>query len=204
MKKLSGKRYEYDIYGLDKRFSLFEERIDNSGELLPENKKLIISFKRRVYAASLMGKHRVLKYETFFNNYDSLLQKPFDKATKEDLEDIVARVKDNPDWKELTKRDFLLLLKRYYKIAAGLEDENEYPDLVKWIKTPKVKEPPIKWDEVPNWEDICKMADCTLNARDEAFIKSIWEAGTRIGEHLTLRVGDIQETESGLYLNIWK
>jgi len=203
MTKNNKNGYNLDIYGLDKRFSLFENRIKES-DLLPENKDLVISFKRKVYAASIMGKHRIHKYEVFFRNYNTLLHKPFNEATREDLEEVVSKVKDNPDWKELTKRDFLLCLKRYYKIALGMEDENEYPKLVKWIKTPKVKEPPINYDEVPSWDDVVKMANYTLNARDEALIKSIWEAGNRIGEHLTLRVGDVEEVENGVYLNIWK
>ncbi|MBN2014319.1 MAG: tyrosine-type recombinase/integrase [Candidatus Altiarchaeota archaeon] len=197
------KQSELDIYGLDERFSKFDERIRNS-DLICENKDLVIAFKRKVYSASLMGKHRIHKYEVFFKNYDRLLQKPFNEATRDDLEEVVSKVKDNPEWKELTKRDFLLCLKRYYKIASDLQDESEYPELVKWIKTPKVKEPPINYDEIPSWDDVVKMANYTLNARDEALIKSIWEAGNRIGEHLTLRVCDVEEVETGLYLNIWK
>jgi len=201
MERKDGKKYDFDIYGLDKRFSGFERRINDS-DMLPENKKLAISFKRRVYAAGLMGKQRILKYEVFFKNYDSLLKKPFNKATREDLEEIVSYIKDRDDWKELTKRDFLMQLKRYYKIAAGLEDEPEYPELVKWIKIPKVKQAPINYDEVPNWEDVVKMSNYTLNQRDRCLCQSIWEAGSRIGEHLTLRVGDVEEVEHGVYLNI--
>ena len=195
------KKYDFDIYGLDKRFSGFERRINDS-DMLPENKKLAISFKRRVYAAGLMGKQRILKYEVFFKNYDSLLRKPFNKATREDLEEIVSYIKDRDDWKEATKNDFLRMLRRYYKIASGMEDEKEHPELVKWIKVKKEKRPPINWEDVPHWEDVVKMAEHTYNIRDRALVKSIWEAGSRIGEHLTLRVGDVEEVEHGVYLNI--
>ena len=203
MTKKKQKGYNFDIYGLDKRFSDFEKRIKDS-KMLPENKELAISFKKKAYASELMGKPRILKYENFLKNYDSLLRKPFSKVTREDLEDICIHIKDREDWKETTKCDFLRMLKRYHKILVGMEDEEGHPDLVKWIKAKKPKQPPINWEEVPQWNDILRMAEHTHNIRDRALIKSMWEAGSRSGEHLTLRVCDVEEVEHGIYLNIQK
>lgn len=201
MTKNNNGKYNFDIYGLNKRFSDFEKRVNGSG-MSPENKKLTVSFKKKAYAAGLMGKQRILKYEVFFKNYDALLKKPFNKATKDDLQEVVSYIKDRDDWKEATKNDFLRLLRRYYKIDVGMQDEHEHPDLVKWIKIKKEKQPPINWEEVPHWDDILKMVEFTPSVRNRALVKSIWEAGSRIGEHLTLRIGDVEEVEHGLYLNI--
>lgn len=193
-------KYNFDIYGLDERFSGFEKRIDDS-DMLPENKELAISFKRKVYASGLMGKQRILKYEVFFRNFDSILRKAFNKAKRGDLERVVTYIKDRGDWKESTKNDFQRLLKRYYKIASGMEKERDPPEIVKWIEIEREKEPPINWDDVPHWEDIIKMSNFTYCLRDRALVKSMWEAGSRIGEHLSLRVGDVEDVEHGVYLN---
>lgn len=199
MKK--AEKYNFDIHGTDKRFLGYEKRVKKS-EMLPDNKKLAIAFKKTVHASGLMGKRRILKYETFFKNYDTLLQKPFNQATKKDLIEVVSKVKDREEWKENTKADFQRCLKRYHKIEAGMEDSSETPELVKWIKVKPVKEKPVSFDSLPDWSDVLKMADACFNHRDKALIKSMWEAGARIGEIMSLRVGDVEEVEHGVYLNI--
>lgn len=203
--------YDFDVFGINSRFEGFDERIrqgmkDKEGniisDLLPENKEAVLSFKRRVYASGLMGKKRILKYEVWFRNYDHYLKKPFNQATREDLEDVLAKVKDRSDWKDSVKADFHIMLKRYYKINLGDPDDTEYPDLVKWIKSPKVEYPPLNFDDCPTWEDVLKMSEHCLNLRDKALVTSIWEAGMRIGEALTLKVGSVEEVQHGLYLNV--
>lgn len=195
------KEYNYDIYGLENRFSNFEKRI-NGSEMLQENKELAIAFKCKAYAESLMSKRRLLKYETFFRYLDQLLVKPYDQATRPDIQILVATVKDRKDWADATKSDFIKQLKRYYKIAAGMQDDDEYPDIVRGIKAPGVKYPEVNYDAVPNWGDIMKMADHTLKIRDRAMIKVLWESGARAGELLTLKVGSIDTVEHGVYMNI--
>lgn len=195
--------YDYDIYNTKEKFNKIEERIDES-DMLAENKKLALEFKDYAHAAGLMGQKRILKYITFFKNLDDLLEKPFDQATKQDLMPVVSAVKSRDDWKQNTKTDFLRLLRRYYKIAAGMEDENDHPEIVKWIKVKPPKQKPLNFDELPHWEDVITMADYTMNVRDRALIKSLWESGSRIGEIMSLRVGDIESVEHGVYLNLQK
>jgi len=205
-KKKNG--YSTDIYRIDKRFSEFEQYFDLKEApgygMSSENKKQAKDFKRKAYAGGLMGKHRIMKYRSFLRNFDEILGKPFNEASREDLEEVVTYVKDRDDWKPSTKADFLKMLKRYYKVAEGMEDEDTHPEIVKWIKVKKPKLPPINFDDVPTWEEIMGMARLTLNTRDRALVKSLWESGSRIGEHLSLRIGDIEEGKEGVYLNIQK
>jgi len=58
-----------------------------------------------------MKVHRIEKYKIFFANYDRLLCKPFNQATKDDLEKVIVQVK-NSSWLESTQKDFLRLLRR--------------------------------------------------------------------------------------------
>lgn len=198
--------YDTDIYNINKRFSEFEEYFDREDkpgyDMLPENKKLAKEFKRKAYASSLMGKHRLMKYRTFFRNFDKILKKPFDQVERKDLEEVITEIKSRIDWKQSTKADFLKMLKRYYKILYDMEDQDRHPEIVDWIKIDKPKLPPINYEDVPKWDDILEMARQTLNTRDRALIKSLWESGNRIGEHLTLLIKDVEEGENGVYLNI--
>ena len=195
------KSYDFDVRRVDARFSGFDERVMASG-MLPENKEAVLTFKRKVYAAGLMGKERLLKYEWFFKVLDRYLGKPFSDATREDLERILSEVRERTDWKSSVKADFPTMIKRYYKIVLGDPSGNEYPDLVKWIRVPKAEYPELNFEDCPTWGDVLMMGEYALNLRDKALILCIWEAGMRISEALTLRVGSLQEVEHGVYLNI--
>jgi integrase/recombinase XerD len=168
--------------------------------LAPDDAQDAISFKNKVFASGLMGKHRVLKYEIFFKNFAGLLHKPFNQANKDDLERVVLQVRAREDWQPQTKSDFLKELRRYYTILNG----GVVPPLVAWIHIKSVEPKPLAYEDTVQWDDVCLMADKALIPRNRAFVTSIWEAGTRIGEHTTLRIKDYERCPHGANLHIWK
>ena len=195
------REYDFDIHRVERAFSLFEKRINESG-MLPENKALALDFKRTVYASGLMGKRRIMKYEVLFRSLDSSTKKPFNTLTRDEILDYVAKTRDSKEWALATRSDIIKMLRRYYKIKAGMENETGYPDIVKGIRAPTVQYPPINFEECPMWEDIEKMAAKASQIRDRALIKVNWEAGVRAGELLTATVGSIEHVDKGVYLNI--
>jgi integrase/recombinase XerD len=73
---------------------------------------------------------------------------------------------------------------------------------VKGIRAGTEKQEPIKFEDMPTWEDAKLMAGHTKNLRDRTIIKVLWESGARIGELLTLKVGSVEDVDHGLYINI--
>jgi integrase/recombinase XerD len=196
---ISPMAYSFDIYDLDKRFAGFDARVRTC--MSTKNAAAAIQFKNEMLASGEIGVPRLLKYENCFKNLDPLLfGKPMVDASKEDLERVAALIRARGDWAPQTKADFLKMLHRYYKFLNG----GVVPVRIAWLHVVDPQPEPIPYDELPSWDDVLAMADKTRWPRNRAFVTSIWEAGTRIGEHLVLRNRDVQLVEHGANLKVWK
>ena len=76
----------------------------------------------------------MVKYLQTLRNLSQLLGKPFLKATKEDFVELVSKIERNPEWTDWTKHDFKVILRRYYRWLKGLNDNDPFPEEVRWIK----------------------------------------------------------------------
>ena len=64
-------------------------RIKESGELIKENKDIILKFNDYLLSEGL-SVQRINRYISDLFKYNKILNKPFDEATKEDLRKVVA------------------------------------------------------------------------------------------------------------------
>jgi len=163
-------------------------------KLSERNRKLILDFENHCFAEGL-SVPRIVKYVHTVKNIARILGKDLDKADKEDIERLVARI-EQTDYQPWTKHDYKLTIRKFYR-WLGKEE------LVSWIK-PKVKlSQKLLPEQLPTYEDVMKMVKATSNPRDKAFIMTLWESGARIGEIGNMEIKDVEfhENYTALRLN---
>lgn len=130
-----------------------------------------------------------------------LLGMPFEKAEKDDIVRLVAKVerKGLADW---TKRDYRVILKQFYKWLRNWEDGT--PPEVRWIKktTKAENKRPILPKHLLTPEEKAALVEAAVNPRDRALLEVFLESGRRLSEILTLHIGDIEFDQMGARLSI--
>lgn len=169
------------------------------------NSELILAYDS---TRSLEGIAMATRYSnlTWLLSSARLVTKDFDRMTKEDIKELVFRIKES-DRKAWTKAKMRVTFKRFYKWIKEGDDytaNNEYPEEVRWIKKglrdndlEEIKESDC-WTE----EDINKLLASVTDPRDKAIISIITETGARIGELGSLRVGDVYKDEFSYLIHI--
>lgn len=171
----------------------FERKIENELKSIKSdvaNRDLIIGYhlQRVADGISLARQHKCL---CTLKQLSRMLGKNFKKATKEDLINVVAKIEQRQDFSAWTKRDYKLVLKLYYQWLYGCE-KGEYPSSVKWIRAGYHIPTALKKSDLLTDSEIKKLVCATNNVRDKALIMVLAESGRRLGEILTLRIGDIE------------
>lgn len=158
-----------------------------------KNTQLIERFKTSCYAEGL-GKLRVDKYAYTLKKLSLMLNKDFDKVTKQDIINLVSII-ERKEWTDWTKHDYKVCIKKFYKWLKGKEDE--YPKEVKWIKTTVKKRNGKLPEGLLTEEDVKKLIDSASNSRDKALISVLYESGCRAGEVLSLKLKNIEFDKYG-------
>ncbi len=143
---------------------------------------------------------RISKYYLLIRYLDSFLNKPLDKVERQDIErflsDFVSKRYDSVE----TRNTFRRMLKRFYKWLLG--NDEEHPDVVKWIKNEaeiKKKLP----DDMLTEEEIKCMIDHAKHERDKALVITLYESGARIGEFLNMKIKDVVFDEYGCKVRLF-
>lgn len=178
-------------YPYEARLLSTEKRIENS-EITNKNKQLLFEFRDFLILQGV----KAPRIEKHLDNLERVLKwlgKDADKATKREIEAIVARISRSRTISDWTKYDYKRSIKSFW-IWLGLEE------LVKNIKnpTPKVKLP----SEVLREDEIKKMIDAAENLRDKAIIAVLYESGARRGEFMNLRMRDVVFDEYGAVIKV--
>lgn len=196
---------EVDIHNRQKNHKRALEALENS-KICEENKELILKFVRYKRLSTNISIARQSKYYRYLRILAELLKKPFDKATTEDIEELLEKIYNRPvkrgeTVKEAslwTKKDMTIILKAFYKWLKGCENPKE----TAWIKLIKIENPVLGPDDLLSWEDVEKLSSVCMNVRDEALVKVLWESGCRIGEILSLRIGNIEHRGKGVVIRL--
>lgn len=178
-------RNKVEIYNYNRRIETILERIRNS-EIDKKNKDAILEFYKDCLSRGL-SKARAFKYLYTLENLAKLLAIPFEKATRENISELVTKIEEQ-DYADWTKHDYKVILKVFYRF---LKKTDEYPAEVKWIKA-TIRNHNLLPDEVLTEDDVKKLVECATNIRDKAFILVLYESGCRIGEILSLRIRNVQ------------
>jgi integrase/recombinase XerD len=96
------------------------------------------------------------------------------------------------NYTEHTKHDYKVILKKYFQwLRKCDEEEQEYPDEVRWIKT-RFKKKRLVPEALIKPEEVTKLAGAADNLRDRAFVLTHYDGGFRIGETLSMRVQNVE------------
>ena len=175
----------------------FKEKTERKIELLKtdttvseRNKADILRFVNDCYAERL-SHGRVYKLLYFLLSLSRMLGKDFADATKEDLKELIRKIENSPkNYTENTKKDFRVVLKKFYKWLEGIEDG--YPDRVKWMKATIAHNHRKLPDELLTQDEIRQMIQAADNPRDKALVFVMYESGCRIGELLSIKLKHVQ------------
>jgi site-specific recombinase XerD len=151
-----------------------------------DNKALIDKFGEYQKANAISPK-RIVKYNYTLNKMAKLLNKPYPKATKDDIIKIVSWIEQQP-YTAWTKHDYKVCLKRFYKWLNG---DVDFPDTVRWIKATVKRNNDKTPGQLLTEQDIDTLVNTSTNTRDKAFIRCLYESGCRINEILQLQIKDI-------------
>ena len=140
---------------------------------------------------------RILKYVTWLKAAHKLSGVCFDKSERKDIEELIIKIDENPNWAAWTKSDIKKIIKFFYRWLETYELSGDYPIKVKWIKA-RIKISSSKTPEqILTKDEVERLANTVISARDKALILVLYESGCRIGELLNIKLKDLQYDQYG-------
>lgn len=117
-----------------------------------------------------------------------MLNKDFEKATKEDIENLVTTIREK-NISPTTQSDYLKKLKMFDKWFNGGEEPTER---TRRLKTSVGKKHSKLPSQLITPKEAELLVNATQNTRDRALIHLMWESGARIGEIINCKINSIQ------------
>ena len=125
--------------------------------------------------------------------------KPLEQHKREDVEKLIRQI-NVASYTEHTKHDYKIILKKFYQWLRGCsEEDHEYPEEVKWIKT-TLRRRRLLPETLLTTEELKMLVEATENPRDRALILTHYESGCRIGETLSLKILHVRFDQYGAVL----
>ncbi len=182
---------DFDVHKINRKLELALKRVKSS-HISKQNKDIILEFHDYAFSIGL-SKKRILKYLDTLLKLSEWLDAPLEKASKEDIIKLIRKIEEK-DYAEWTKKDYKIVIKRFYKWLNG---DEEYPDNVKWIKTTFRKNNNKLPEDLITKQEVEKMIKVAVHTRDKALVALSYESGFRVEEILTLRIRHIVFDEYG-------
>ncbi|MGI0053044.1 MAG: tyrosine-type recombinase/integrase, partial [Thermoplasmata archaeon] len=141
---------------------------------------------------------RILTYLGNLHSAANKLGTDFLTPTRDTPARFLRLYKDAAVWTQITVRSVLFSFWKWRFERAG-------QDFPSWLKIVISKRNVNHKDhgDVLTPEEVGRLAEHAVNLRDKALISTLYESGTRAGEILAMRVGDVERTDYGairLYL----
>lgn len=127
------------------------------------------------------------------------LDKPFEDATREDIETYLANKSENVA--QATLNSYKRFIKAFFKDLHAPEAE-DHPPVVSWINLKN----PLKATKTPNDlvtpDEILEMAEAATQPRDRALTMVLYESAARLGEVLNAQIRDVAFDQYGARLHL--
>lgn len=183
-----------DIHDYPRRLERAIRLLETHPEISQHNKQLVMKFLDSLKAEGLSFA-RQTGYVQRLTAIASMLQKDFDRVTKQDIEKLMMVV-NGKKWTEWTKDNYRVAVKRFWRWLRAL-DEDEDPPETRWIKIGKAQSRPILPDDLLTKEETQKLIQAAEHPRDKAYVAVCDESGARPGEVLTMKVRSVSFDEYG-------
>lgn len=166
---------------------------------MTHNQNLIQKFLDHCKANGL-GNRRIQKYAFHLKKIDELLNLPFEKAKKPELEALMAKI-ESSSYAEWTKHDFKIAIKKFWKWLKQCEEG--YPPEVRWLKATLKHHQKKLPDEILTPDEIKRLIGAARTVRDKALISVLYESGCRIGELMGLKIKHVQFNDHGAVIHVF-
>ncbi len=196
---------DFIIHEYDRKISSTLKQIER--ELSPENVKLIKSYDRELVNNSLAKATR-LKHLQMILNLSRMIKKDWKDVTKTDIDNLVYHIMEtysssgqetNSTWDH---KKILKIFFRWFKLGSREHGLVGDPVETKYVKLRTVKSKIVR-EQLLTDDDIKKLIkSCGGNLRDKAFLDVHYEASTRPGELLSLRIKHVKFDEFGAVIHV--
>jgi integrase len=195
-----------DIYAYDKQIQAIFRNIDC--DLLPRTRELIRKYDREMTNTSKAKSTRRKHLQTLYV-LSKLLGKEWDEATKEDIDILVSKIMDQFSEENGQESNYsydnkkvLKIFFRWLKLGSREFNDVGDPDETRKVKLGKVKDKIAREDLVTDDDRKKILSACANNLRDRAFVDVQFEAGTRPGEILSLKIKHVKFDEYGAVIHV--
>ncbi len=195
----------HDVYNYDQRISYVFGQIKR--EFSPENLALVQKYDKLMVSLSMALATREKHLKTILNLNRFYENKDWEKISKEDVLDLVYRIMKSysTDGQETnTTWDHKKILKIFVRwIKLGSRDYKEVgdPDETKLVKLKKIRDT-IARENLLTESDRTRLLHVATHPRDKALIDVQFEAGTRPGELLSLKVKHVKFDKYGAIIKV--
>jgi len=180
-----------DVHMYKRRLEVSLKSLSTS-KIPEDNRRDILDFHQYIIAEGLSVPRQV-KYIYSLIQISDWLGKSFRDVKKADILNLVNKI-EQMDYAEHTKRDYKVVIKRFFK---WMEGGDEYPEEVKWIKTTLKNDGHLLPEELLTPEDVEKLINAADHPRNKALVACLYETGCRVGEILSLRLKNIMFDDYG-------
>lgn len=187
---------ERDIYDTDRSVQSKIKALKQSN-LSRESIERILEFVDKCKTDGLSA-HRQSFYLTQLRGLAQIMDRAFLKPSKRDIERAIGEI-EKRGYKQWTETNYKTALKRFYK--WHLTGDKRYPPQVEWVKTRKGNNNKLP-EDLPTQEEVNAIIEACRNPRDKALISSSADSGCRIGELLTMRIGDVVFDDYGVVFRV--
>lgn len=207
MKQQTQGKIKSDIHDFDRRIIGVLRRLNN--ELSPEN-MLLVNRYHNAMIIDTAGKAVQEKHLQTILSLSRMLKKNWQNVTRQDVEDLTVEISkkysDQKGQETHTSYDYKKVLKifvRWIKTGERLKNKiDSEPIEIRSIKLRRVKDRLVRENLITE-TDLNKLVHaCGENLRDKAFIMVHSEAGTRIGETLTLQIKHVVIDKIGVIIKV--
>lgn len=195
-----------EIHDYDQRIEAMLRTINR--ELSPKNSQLISNYNKEMVKDSLAKATRRKHLEVLLLQ-SRIINKDWDQTTKQDIDQLVYHImqKYSPESGQEANctADHKKVLKIFFRwLKLGSRNYTEVGDTeeTKKIRTKKIKSKIVR-EHLLTEEDLEKLLRaCGGNLRDKALIHVQYEAGTRPGELLSLKIKHVKFDEHGAFIYV--
>jgi len=195
-----------DIHDYSEKYESALRRVKKSA-ISQRNKDLILDFDRTCFLEGLGKPRRIRLIGALFTLARIYLKKDFDKATENDIKEVVIKIESKEDYSPWTKQNYEVIIKKFYKwlkYGDNYKERTEYPRIVSWItaKMKKKDQPRVQASDILTEKEIEKLIDAAEHPRDKAFVSMLYELGARIGEIGSLQIKDVTRDKYSYIVDI--
>lgn len=195
-----------DIYKHDAQIKTTLKRLE-SQDISDRNKDLIRDFDRVCFLEALSKPRRLKIIRSLVILARDYLKKDFDRATKDDIKDVVVAIDSAENRSPWTKHGYKAIIKKFYrwlKFGDEYRDKLESPPIVSWLRVgmKRKDQPKIRASDILTESETKRIIEAAETPRDRAFVSMLYELGARIGEIGSLRIRGVTRDEYGYLVDL--